>query len=167
MPILLKHLDGNNEQKSRAADLLQAYGDTLIGTPVFHKLIAIVDEKIDFSSIDPEIKASMEKKGSPPDLTSKNVNLIERGTIKAGALMALVMSGSKEGAMRLDKMLVSKSPTERFIADEVKKEHDSAGFWRRGKVPTKIPDEKHLFGHRMLTRKNCARLCRLRCKPKK
>lgn len=150
MPILLQKLDGNNEQKSRAAELLQAYGNTLIGTPAFKRLIEIVDEKVDFSAIDPKIRSYLEKKAAPTDLTPHEEDLAQCSDIKAEALMALVMSGSKEGAERIEKMLASKSPTERFIAQEVKKERDSAGSWQRGKVPTKPPVARFSFGTKQL-----------------
>jgi hypothetical protein len=150
MPFLLKQLDGTNEQKSRAAVALQAYGDTLVDTPAFKRLLAIFDEKIDFSAIDAKIKVYSEKNHPPQDLSPKEKLLAERSDVKFEALLALVMSGSKEGAERLEKMRGSNSETERWIAKSVKNVHDAQGSWKRGKVPTKPAVAQYWLGGKRL-----------------
>lgn len=151
MPILMQQLEGNNEQKSRAAEMLQAYGDTLVGTPAFKKLLVLVDEKMDFSAIDDTMSRVLDGSGKLPEkLTPQQQNAAEKSDIKLQALMAIVMSGSPEGAARLERMLSSSSATEQFIAREVKKVRDAEGSWKRGKIQTKPAVPKYLFGGKKL-----------------
>jgi hypothetical protein len=128
---------------------LQEYGDSLIGTAAFPRLIAIVDEKKDFALLDAKLDAHGGGTGNlPADFTDQERLQIQECEVKVRALTAVVMSGVPEGLERLQRLTRSCSATERLIASQVSETKNHDGSWKRGKVPTKEQVPQIPFGFR-------------------
>lgn len=140
LPILTQMLNGSMTERLRAIQSLTYYGTSLKGTEALKKLIVIVDQKEDFSSLEEKLKAMRSGKYAglkDIPLTSAEKALTDIMAMKGEAMTAVVMSGAPEGAALLQRYLQSRLEIERIMVEDAGKAREQFGTWTRGMIPTK------------------------------